>query len=377
MDIRKKLQNKANKRNKAEAKRLAAAAVPPSSTRREKPRAERTRRTTRRVPKPRTQFPAPISNDSLAEEAIDWVVPKTMAAGTFTLLAGHAGGGKSTYIQSEAGQLANQGHASLIMTLEDSLTQIVAPRFIAMGVNRNLIFHPSPTARLPRLPGDLPYFTYLVKQCKPRLVVCDLLDSFTQKGLQHGGNVHALLEPLIDLAVAYKFALVGLLHLGKNARFNVTAPLGSVELGGMARSMLLIEEVHPDTETPDEPELGQVQPRPAIVQKVLKHLKSNFVPLQAPRYFHMESVVIDAQKGIEAPLLVWDEDYRPPGKGGAPLPTIEKVSYTLLEMPLLQESRDRFHWIVRVKTSSGAVVTLTIITEPLYLLNLVARENTL
>jgi hypothetical protein len=263
------------------------------------------------------------------------------------------------------------------MTLEDSLTQIVAPRFIAMGVNRKLIFHPSPTARLPRLPKDLPYLAHLVKQCKPRLVVCDLLDSFTQKGLAHGGNVHALLEPIIELAVAYKFAFVGLLHLGKHAHFNVTAPLGSVELGGMARSMLLIEEVKPEPNTPDEPELEEAQPRPAIVQKVLKHVKSNFVALQAPRYFHMESVVIDAQKGIEAPLLVWDEEYRLPGKGGAPLQTTEKVTYTLLEMLLLQESRDKFHWTVRVKTSSGSVEKLTIITEPRYLLNLVARETTL
>jgi predicted ATP-dependent serine protease len=218
----------------------------------------------------------------IAAQPIVWVIPGLVPRDALTLLLGNPGCGKSLLTQTWAGDVSQQGMNTLLLSAEDVPESVLVPRFTACQADTRRIFIPTQPLTLP---ARMPYLRALVVQHNPGLLVLDLLDSFSTLSLSHAGNTHTILGELIGLARHYHLGVVDVVHEGKTGKRDLHRILGSVELAGMARSVIVVED-------------------DAQGRKCLRHLKCNVAPLHHPISFRIESVAVG--QGIDAPRIVFD-----------------------------------------------------------------------
>ena len=146
----------------------------------------------------------------IKDEPVAWVLPPWLPEGVVTVLAADPGAGKSVWSQWAAADLSRRGVRTILLFVEDDPGAVVSSRLAAMGAVKERIFMPT---RQPDLPNDMPYLEKLVRKYGPKLLVIDLLDSFTTLSLNSAGNAHKLLDPLTALAQRARIAVLGLLRL--------------------------------------------------------------------------------------------------------------------------------------------------------------------
>jgi putative DNA primase/helicase len=229
---------------------------------------------------------------------IRWVINGLIPADALTILAGEPGCGKSLLAQCWAGQLSCAGIGTLLLSAEDHPWAVISPRLTACNANKNLIIAPS---QPPRLPEDIASLQQIVVQHHPQLLILDLLDSFSSLSLSHADNAHRILGPLIALAQSQHLGVLGLLHTGKQRRRDLNALLGSVELAGLARSVLLLEPYEPQGAAAAAPDNATTVTTPT---KRLLHIKCNLGPLHEDLLFRIETVQIPG--GITVPQIVFE-----------------------------------------------------------------------
>jgi hypothetical protein len=216
---------------------------------------------------------------AIADNKVSWVTPGLIPEGCLTLLVGNPGTAKSLLTHTWAGELSQQGLNTLLLSAEDAPSSVIGPRLTACNADKSRIFTPGKPISLP---SNIHYLEQIVIKHRPRLIVLDLLDSFSALSLSHGGNTHRVLGGLIGLARKYALGILGVLHVGKTKKADMHRTLGSVELGGMARSVMVLEE--------------------AKEGKRLRHIKCNIAPLHEPIHFRIESVHVG---DFEAPIMVY------------------------------------------------------------------------
>ena len=220
----------------------------------------------------------------IAAQPIVWVIPGLVPRDALTLLLGNPGCGKSLLTQTWAGTLSQQGMTTLLLSAEDVPESVLVPRFTACQADTRRIFIPTHPLTLPT---RMPALRALVVQHHPALLVLDLLDSFSTLSLSHAGNTHTILGELIGLARHYHLGVVDVVHEGKTGKRDLHRILGSVELAGMARSVIVVED---DTQG----------------RKRLRHLKCNVAPLHDPISFRIESVAVG--QGMNAPVIIFEDE---------------------------------------------------------------------
>jgi putative DNA primase/helicase len=190
-------------------------------------------------------------------ENIRWLWPGWLARGKLHLLAGPPGVAKTTLGLNFAATLSTKGQWPdgtrapqgdiVIWSGEDSITDTLKPRLIAMGAYpaRIHIVHAVNEEGLGPRPfnpaTDMKKLGVVLKQLAPTLLILDPISSAIVGDSHKAAEVRKDLQPLVDLAERLDFALLGITHFAKGTQGNnpLERVMGSVALTGGARLVMV------------------------------------------------------------------------------------------------------------------------------------------
>jgi hypothetical protein len=227
---------------------------------------------------------------TITPEAVRWVYDDRIPLGAPSLLVGTPGEGKSTLLIDYAARLTRgtlpgdyygRPVAVAIATAEDAIAQVVVPRLMAAGANRDLVHlvtvqHDGATGALSLTPGVIADLGRLVRDAGVRMLGLDPLVAFLPGKIDthRDAAVRQILAPLARLAEDAPLALVAVIHLNKSQVQEVLYRVcGSIGFVGAARSVLLVGH---DPEAPDGP------------TRIVAHAKCNLGPLAPSQRFTIE-----------------------------------------------------------------------------------------
>jgi archaellum biogenesis ATPase FlaH len=169
---------------------------------------------------------------------VNWLVHRKIPAGKMVLLAGEGGMGKSTLVRHLIAKLTTGQPAFglnyepdgpcdvLLVSVEDSLSDTVAPHLLAEGADCNRVHFVTgtndPDTQKPR-PVDLreiePFETFIEANPACKLIVIDPIMSFISRaGINEAkaSDVRYMLDPLIDLAERTNVTVMLIAHFSKD-----------------------------------------------------------------------------------------------------------------------------------------------------------------
>ena len=195
---------------------------------------------------------------AVTPEKVRWVWPRRIAKGKLVIVAGEPGEGKSTLMLDVGARITRgavwpDGSAApigsvLLLSAEDGLGDTIRPRLDACGADASRV-HALTAARdvdgaeRPfELGRDLPQLEHAIREYQPVLVVVDPLSAYLGRtDTWRDSEVRALLSPLASLADRHGCAIVGVLHLTKNASAKVLhRVMGSIGFVAAARVVLAV-----------------------------------------------------------------------------------------------------------------------------------------
>ena len=209
--------------------------------------------------------------NTITPQPVRWLWQDRMPAGSFGLMPGREGIGKSTVAYTLAaemtrGRLAgiHAGHPRtvIVAATEDSWAHTIVPRLMAAGadlarVGRVDVTAPDGMHTELSLPADLPALTPIVRERDVALVLLDpLISRLASKLDTHkDAEVRRALEPLIKLADDTGAVVLGLIHQNKGAsRDPLNMIMGSRAFSAVARFVLFVAQ---DPEDDDVRLIGQ------------------------------------------------------------------------------------------------------------------------
>jgi putative DNA primase/helicase len=190
-------------------------------------------------------------------EAINWLWPGYLASGKFHILGGAPSTGKTTIGMSFAatvttggnwpdGSYSQQGNV-VIWTGEDDPGDTLAPRLIMSGADMSRIYFVGDvvdsTGKRSFDPSrDMkPLANKMADIGSVRLLIVDPIVSAIAGDSHKNAEVRRGLQPLVDLAMSMRCALVGITHFSKGTggRDPVERITGSLAFGALARVVLV------------------------------------------------------------------------------------------------------------------------------------------
>lgn len=190
----------------------------------------------------------------IESRAVSFLWEGVMPAGCVTILAGQGGVAKSTFSLWLAGQITRgtlpgihfgQPQKVLMVSHEDSLSEVVKPRAVANGVDTQLlgqlgIFSKEVGATLvPRLPEDLDALREAIDSTGAKVVIVDPIASTISGDTDKVADVRAALDPLNALGHELGVSFILVAHLRKGGGAGAHLISGSHAYRDAARCMLL------------------------------------------------------------------------------------------------------------------------------------------
>ncbi len=211
-------------------------------------------------PKPQ---PGPVfeTMSSVKMKSVTWLWPNRIPEGKLSILCGDPNLGKSTLAFDIAARVS-QGRPFpdcqkvitpttpgdvIIMSCEDAADDTIAPRLYAAEADLSRIhtlrarYHATPDfIDMIALSDGMRYMHEALEQ-KPetRLIIIDPLSAYMGTSDSHkDADVRRVLGPLSDFASKFNVAILGLLHLNKNAGTKANyRVMGSIAFGAAARAV--------------------------------------------------------------------------------------------------------------------------------------------
>ncbi len=216
-----------------------------------------------------------IRLSDVKSEPVSWLWETFLALGTFNLLEGEEGIGKTFLTCALACAVASgkglplvsqDNHIEpsnvLLISAEDSLSHVLKPRLEAMNAPCDKIIAIEEGFTLDR--DGIFRLSLALAEHKPKLVIIDPLFSYTGRiSLDRDNEIRSITDELKRLAEKYDCSIVGIRHIGKSKGFGDArnAGLNGVGWRASARSVLLIGK-NPENE----------------FQKALCQTKNNLAP---------------------------------------------------------------------------------------------------
>nr|WP_284700885.1 AAA family ATPase [Robbsia betulipollinis] len=242
----------------------------------------------------------------ITPEAIVWLWPGWLPAGKLTILAGSPGTGKTTLALSLAAAVSKGSawpdgtrHATpgtvLMWSSEDDPADTLVPRLMAADANlRNIQFirqtsdvngelQPFDPSR------DIPLLGERLEQMGgAQLLILDPIISAVAGDAHRVNDVRRDLQALVDMAGAYRCAVLGISHFAKGGKGTSPAErvIGSQAFVALARMVLVAAK--------DE----------AAERRILARAKSNIAPDDGGIAYTLEQVTMNH---LEASRVVWGE----------------------------------------------------------------------
>jgi len=221
-------------------------------------------------------------------ETVSWLWPARVPFGKLTLLIGDPGLGKSTVTTDMAARLSTKtawpdggagvDGSTLVLTAEDGLADTWRPRADRQGGDVRRIH----VLRAVRIDGtetpftlerDLPALERALGDTEAALAIVDPLSAYLgPRDSYKDAEIRGLLGPLAALAERLRVAVVGVLHLTKDAQRRILhRAQGSIAFVAAARSVLAVGE---------DPELPE--------RRLLVAVKNNLAPLAPALAFRID-----------------------------------------------------------------------------------------
>lgn len=209
-------------------------------------------------------------------EQVEWLWPPLLPLGTFCILEGQEGCGKTFTVCAVASAItrgaglpgvANDQHVEpsnvLLISAEDSLSSVLKPRLATMGADTDRIFASDEPFSLDE--AGIHRLDLAMEQAKPKLVVIDPLFSYTGRiNLNNDNEIRSITDQLKRLAEKHSCTILGIRHIGKSKGMGDarSAGLNGIAWRASARSVLLMGQ------DPDNPS-----------NRAICHTKCNVGPL--------------------------------------------------------------------------------------------------
>ena len=196
-----------------------------------------------------------VSMQDVEATAINWLWAGWLPLGKVTILAGAGGCGKTNIslalittitiggVFPDGMQCENSGKV-LIYSTEDDPSDTLKPRLIANGANVSKVsFIAGRTNKEGKLESfdpakDFPKIEqYIIENPDLKLLMIDPIISAVSGDMNKANDVRRSLQPLVDLANQYDFAILGITHFAKGSANNSPADriLGSQAFSALAR----------------------------------------------------------------------------------------------------------------------------------------------
>lgn len=251
-----------------------------------------------------------IRGDQLRLAPVTWLWGGWLARGKFHVVAGAPGTGKTTLALALAATLTRGGRWPdgtpsqaadvAIWSGEDGLEDTLAPRLLAMGADlRRIHFVDGCTdagghrAFDPAMDADLLNDTFHGLSSPPALLIVDPIVSAVAGDSHQGSVVRRSLQPLVDLAMAHRCAILGISHFSKGTqgRDPTERVTGSHAFGALARVVMVTAKL-PNTEHGG---------------RLLARAKSNLGTDSGGFRYDLETVELELHPGIHTTRVLWGE----------------------------------------------------------------------
>ncbi|MEA3278574.1 MAG: AAA family ATPase [Pseudomonadota bacterium] len=251
-----------------------------------------------------------IRGDSIRPEPIAWLWSGWLARGKVHVLAGAPGTGKTSAALALAatvttggrwpdGTRAEPGHV-LLWSGEDDPKDTLVPRLIASGADLPRVHfvvsvtdEDGPRAFDPAEDAELLGDHAAQMDPAPSLLIVDPIVSAVAGDSHKNAEVRRALQPLVDLAMTRRCAVLGISHFSKGTmgRDPVERVTGSLAFGALARVVLAAAKL------PEEDGGG----------RMLARAKNNIGCDTGGFQYDLETVELGAFPGVETTRVLWGE----------------------------------------------------------------------
>lgn len=249
-----------------------------------------------------------VCGASLKPEAPTWIWTYWLAQGKLHILAGAPGTGKTTIAMAFAATVTIGGRwpdgtrcapgKVLIWTGEDDPADTLLPRLVAAGGDPSKVYFITGTV----INGEPQPFdpardmVMLAAQIEAvggvSLLIVDPVVSAVEGSGNNNPEVRRSLQPLVDLALATRCAVLGITHFTKAGQGGdpTQRVVGSVAFAAVARIVMVAAKTRDEAGEPI---------------RVLARSKSNVGPDEGGFQYHLEQIEPDELPGIEASRIAW------------------------------------------------------------------------